>query len=571
MQMNVYIISLPFLVLWCLTVSQIYPVHSQLEGYLWPFIVTDIIVALISPMIVVCSIIPLVKIIRYVTYAKLETRRLLLWLLPFLSYEKGKKGVYWVLEDSFYYKIHGDFCGNLSTALLYTMAGLNFLFSWVYFVDDVFIDQMGFNNCNELTSAQKQNLYCFNIYPTSVYMNCTANATYSGSLFCFEFKQVGRNINVLQSLVISVALYYISVMLTSLVLQAMKLLQKYTQSFLWPALIVTVGFFVFIYGLVHFASAVYFNYYLNVLTLFQVLIASVNIAVLGILVAGGHLMQDKQQCYSENNSTNTSPSRIGLIENWVNDSYASRRNAIYRRRVVPNRIELISMTPIPPENTYSPGPISSHDGVSTFIGPSPHPPVAASSPGPPTPPLSPSSLSNPPPMSAAPPSSHNPPQSPSSAQSISSSLTTTTNPAAQNNDNINETSLMTSDNLPTQEQQQQQQQQQEDDERESVSHNSTIHQMTEEPHYVHAAIVDSTSTPRQLMTPSTSSVSNQTTNMETLLRASNRRIPPAANYVTVDVREDYMTPPTIPLRVHNDGHPASQSESPAGGRKITIV
>ena len=253
-------------------------------------------------MLIIFSIIPIARIVRYVSHNRLETRKLLLWFLPFLGYEKGSKGVYWVLEDSFYYKVHNGFCGGLSTALIYTTAGLTFLFSWVYFIDDVFIKQTGLNNCMQLSPIEMQTTYCFHIHPTNLnmYINCTANNSYSDHLFCFEFKD-GGNMNVIQSLVISIILYYISVICISLTFQIMKFLQHYAHSYLWSTFIVIIGFSVMLFGVLHFASSLYFKYYLNVLTLFQILIISVNIIVVGILIAGGQLMHD-QQSFSENTS-----------------------------------------------------------------------------------------------------------------------------------------------------------------------------------------------------------------------------------------------------------------------------
>lgn len=387
---------------------------------------------------------------------------------------------------------------------------------------------MGFNDCNGPTSAQKQYLYCFNIHPTSVFINCTSNVTYSGSLFCFEFKEAGRNINILQSIVVSAVLYYISVMLASLILKTMKLLQKYALSYLWPTLVVALSFFVFIFGLVHFASAVYFNYHLNVLTLFQILIASVNIAVLGILVAGGNLVQDKQQCCSENTSNTTSPyhgiSGAGLTGHHDVHNYSVNHQGVQ------NRIELISMTPLPSENSYLPAPISTHVNGD--------------------PDLAESHLSNasPPPPSSTPP----PPLS---------SISSATSPYDNNDLPDNLLSTMDHDGH-------------DDGEENNTENTVTVQQISEDQTDASAAIVDSTANPRQVMRPQMSA-NSQTTDMETFLRATDtRRLP--VNYITISPQEGFTTPPIIPIRIHNDLAASQttltkQSESPAGGKKITIV
>ncbi len=413
-----YFIS--FVVLWCITIAQSYDRHPKLTGSLWPFIVTDITTGLVSPILIIFSIIPITRIVRYVSHNRLETRKILLWFLPFLGYEKGSKGVYWVLEDSFYYKVHNGFCGSLSTALIYTTAGLTFLFSWVYFIDDVFVKKTGLSSCMQLNQIEKETTYCFHIHPTdlNLYVNCTANNSYNDHLFCFEFKETGRNANIIQSLVISIILYYISVICISLTFQIMKCLQRYAHSYLWSTFVVMVGFFICLIGVVHFVSALYFRYYLNVLTLFQIFIISANIIVIGILIAGGQLMQN-QQSFSENTSI--------LLNYRVNgDSFTGPNQADDAEFVhVPDNIPVHQTIE---DNTSAdiPHPIDQTNPQDT-----PLTPISDGTPPAILPPPSPSN-SLPPPSSTPPPPLTS---SPSSLQT-SSTITTITKPSITTSDSL---------------------------------------------------------------------------------------------------------------------------------------
>ena len=350
---------------------------------MWPFIVIDVVVGVVSPILIIFSIIPIARIVQYVSHNRLDTRKLLLWFLPFLGYEKGTKGVYWVLEESFHYKIHNGICGGLSTALLYTSAALAFLFSWVYFIDDVLIEQKGLNSCVDLNSGDQNAVTCFYIHPTNInmYVNCTENSSYANELFCFEFKEVGRNSNILQSLVISIILYYISVICISLTFQVMNFLQQNAQSYLWPTLLVTVGFFASFFGVVHFISALYFNHYLNILTLFQILILSANIIVVGILVAGGQFMHDPQS-FSENTS-------VMLNTYQIHDRSHSINMQEINRPEIEQEIEVLA----------HPLHEQSQDNVSLPTGPPTTPPSPESLP----PPAPTNSVSPPPPSSTPPP------------------------------------------------------------------------------------------------------------------------------------------------------------------------
>lgn len=295
---------------------------------------------------IIFSILPIAKIVRFVSHNRLETRKLLLWFLPFLGYEKGSKGVYWVLEDSFYHNIHNGICGNLSTALLYMLGAFTFLFSWVHFIDDVLVEQKGLSSCMQLNPIDKPTTYCFHIHPTdlNMYINCTGN--YTDNLFCFGFNNAGNKATgILQSAVISIILYYITVIFISLMFQVSTFLQRYARSYLWPTLLVAAGFLVFIFGIIHFISALYFNYYLNVLTLFQILIASANIIVVGILVGGGQLMHDQQSFCSENTSIVLNSYQIVGNNNSNNGNQDSRETTRLRNPLLHHDQNSFNVTP----------------------------------------------------------------------------------------------------------------------------------------------------------------------------------------------------------------------------------
>ena len=369
--------------IWCLTISQSYQPNSQFSGTLWPFITTDLTLGLIIPVLVIFSLLPIARIIRYVTYSRIETRKLLLWFSPFLGYEKGNKGVYWVIEDSFYYKIHNGHCGNLSTALIYVMTSLTFLFSWIYFIDKLFIKHTGLVSCMQMNYENlRQSWYCFQINPSNLnlYVNCSQNSSYTGRLFCFAFEEGGNTADIVQAFVISVILYYISVVCISLAFQVMKWLQQHASSYLWPTLLVVTGFVTFSLGMIFFAYNLYFNSHLNILTLFQILVLSANITVVGVLVAGGQLSSD-QQNFSENNSIELTSFRAPWAINNTREPNSQPRVASNSQFTEEGLNRVVPHPSQPPVITM---PTSQDDALATSVALPPSSPTESVSPPPPS-------------------------------------------------------------------------------------------------------------------------------------------------------------------------------------------
>ena len=283
--------------------------NSWLEGSLWPFIAIEVGLGIITPILILCSVLPILRVIRYVSCKKIETRRFLIWFLPFLGYEQGFRETYWVIEDSFYFKINKRRCGNLSTILIYAITALTFLLSWVYFISDAIISQSGIPNCLYLTEQDRESSYCFRIHPTNdnMYINCTDNLNYSEHLFCFEFKQLGKTSNPIQSFVISIVLYYITTICISLTFNIMKILMQHARSCLWPALLILTGILAFLLGIVYFVVAYYLYTNLDILVVFQVIVITANIIVVGILSSIGYPMSN-HQFYNRNNIASLNPS-----------------------------------------------------------------------------------------------------------------------------------------------------------------------------------------------------------------------------------------------------------------------
>ena len=284
------------LVFWSLTLAYSYKNHHFLEGTLWPFLMVDIAIGFLVPVIIALALLPLATMVRHMTYNKLETRKLLHWFMPCLSYEQGNKGSYWVIEDTFYFKIEDKFSSGLNSILIYTMVVLTFMNSWIYFINSTLINQYGVSNCGLLTENMKQYSYCFDIFSDiskGVYVNCSYNFSYDKHLFCFEHISVGRNATLIQTLVICFVLYYITATCISIVFQIVKGLLQYSQIKMWSTLLVLFGAISLILGIAVYAFIFYVHSNLDILGLFQFFTITFDIIVVGVLLKRGHPMLNK--------------------------------------------------------------------------------------------------------------------------------------------------------------------------------------------------------------------------------------------------------------------------------------
>lgn len=271
----------------CLTLLLSYESQPFLKGYLWPFFVVDIIIGLVMPLLISVSLIPIAKTIRYVTNGQIETRKIYRWCLPCLSYERGTKDGYWVIDDAFYFKIGKSLCCGCNTLLIYVMCLMVFLNSWLYFVNAIFTSQQGVEGCHVLSERDKLRLYCFDFYSDigNIFrVNCSLNSTYENNLFCLEFK----NSNLIHTVVVSIVLYYIVATCISVIFQIVRGLLFYSRTGIWSNLVILLGFLVFFLGIAGFVSLYYLHSNFDILSLLQLCTICVCIVTVGILLKKGN-------------------------------------------------------------------------------------------------------------------------------------------------------------------------------------------------------------------------------------------------------------------------------------------
>ena len=278
---------------WSLTLVYDYRHNYIIEGTIWPFLFVDISLGVLAPLLIISSLVPLLKIIRHTTNHQMETRKLYSWCLSFMGYDKGSKGCYWTINDSFHFKIEENFFGGLNTVLVFLLAVTVFMNCWLYLINSAIVDQYGVEYCNVLTEQEKLYSYCFDLYSnrSAIYINCSSNLTYSeGPLFCFQFKLIGQNVAPVQILVTTTVLYYISSTSISAIFQIVNGLLYYTQTQVWSYLVMLLGVTVWVIGIVSVGSVYYIHNNFDILAILQLLTIGISVMIVGLLLKRGNPM-----------------------------------------------------------------------------------------------------------------------------------------------------------------------------------------------------------------------------------------------------------------------------------------
>lgn len=241
------------------------------------------------PFIIVGSVLVIMSILREVTSGSIETRKLLPSIFSCLSYEKGNRESYWMIADSFYYKIATKGVCYSSWAIYATFIA-TFFVVWCFFVNGVVINRYGIPGCSHLTEQTKAVSYCFLLNLggySNVYINCTSNATYKNQLFCFEFKRIGRDVSPISYAVISIVLYYILVTCISTIFKVAEKLTSFATKKCLSSLIVISGVFVFVVGVAIYGTSIFVYMNLNILTGFQIIALCIDIILVGVVILRG--------------------------------------------------------------------------------------------------------------------------------------------------------------------------------------------------------------------------------------------------------------------------------------------
>ena len=262
----------------------------------------EIMIGLVVPILFMLSVVPINSVLRYVTYDRVDIRKIMPKLLPFISFKVGEKHNYWSAIDTFYFEIKDDYrrtyedmekrkwfhlCDTTkSTVIIFLILAFNFLLAWSVFVNGSLVDEFGPESCRELTNVQRERAVCISLGNRSI-VNCSTpeSATIGGPFLCFQFLRFSEQMDIFQSLTSAVVLYFITQKFIAIVLEIIRFFYLFHKSWIWAALVVLSGVAV-IGGDVALIMAALFRFTtsFDLGQIFELLIIGMDIILVGVLL-----------------------------------------------------------------------------------------------------------------------------------------------------------------------------------------------------------------------------------------------------------------------------------------------
>ena len=190
-------------------------------------------------------------ILNFVTREHLDARLLLPELFPPLKFTEWKGDQYWVVVDTFYYKLkkaktEADVeyyhwlhaCDrSISTWYFVTLVLLAVLFSVSLLTEQLIVGSVHVSSCTMLPSGFKST--CFQI-PSLQYVNCTENET-ELNIICLRFLRFGSDTRPVFTIISSLLLYFVCTQIFKYIMSGVKVLQHFYSSKYWGVLILVFG------------------------------------------------------------------------------------------------------------------------------------------------------------------------------------------------------------------------------------------------------------------------------------------------------------------------------------------
>ena len=296
--------------LWAIAVG--YNRSRRVNVSVTPFVVVELLVAVIFPILLYISGILMAIVLDYITYGALDGREALPRILRNVKLEKGAKSDFWIIVNSFYFELpkcentdtgscpepeqmpkkpsgacHSCY-SNRATWLLIIISGMSISLAVSYFVDITLDTQVTVNACND--TRIDRDFSCFNA-STLVFVDCV-NDVDSELLHCFKFYEFGVDVDIVTSIAASFAFYLVAVTTISNIFLAMKIFLHLYHSNLWGYFFIFAGIFLLV-GVIA-VIVIWANGYisaltgelprLNIINLAQMLNISLLVILVGVLI-----------------------------------------------------------------------------------------------------------------------------------------------------------------------------------------------------------------------------------------------------------------------------------------------
>ena len=235
--------------IWGITLS--YDFGFGDENVIWPYIVVELIVGLVCPLLIFIGIVLFAIVMDYVTVGRIDARKAVHTVLPSVQLVIANNNEYWSVKNTFYFLIRkkptnkrSSSCTSLfefSRATIYfiIVIGLSFGVTTSYFMNRTIVEQVNTRECME-------NLH-FDCFVRSNgdwrYVDCADNETLARFSFihCYTFLRFGVDNNPIASLAESFAFYLAMVGFFGQAFGVVKILLRLRPSRLWGIWFAVIG------------------------------------------------------------------------------------------------------------------------------------------------------------------------------------------------------------------------------------------------------------------------------------------------------------------------------------------
>ena len=327
--------------LWAIAVG--YNRSRRVSVGVTPFVVVELLVAVICPTLLFASAVLMAIVLNYVTDGNIDGREALPRILSNVKFVRGKTYDFWIIVDSFSFQLnkkgqpnkgkeeegtnkqaaerpdqpnkekeeegtdkqaakrpakHGicySCFPNSATWILIILSGLTIILAVSYFVDVTLDTQVTVNTCND--TRIDRDFSCFNA-STLVFVDCVEDVD-TILLHCFKFYQFGVDVDIISSLAGAFAFYLVAITAISNTFLAMKICLHLFNTVLWGVLFIIAGVIAFL-GVTIVISVWAVGYIsafigelprLNIINLYQLIITCLFIILVGILMVGSEWVE----------------------------------------------------------------------------------------------------------------------------------------------------------------------------------------------------------------------------------------------------------------------------------------
>lgn len=273
------------------------------------YILVEVVVGLLSPILAIVSAILFSVFFEYVTQGSLDARVFITRLLPVVKLVRGDAKQYWVIESRFYFEINkldtssredceddeegsrvpcNKYCSRTpSTWILAIIVSLAFLLSISYFMNANITEQISLQSCPHSSSMETD---CFNS-TNFEYIDCSdpeiENTTFT-ILHCFRFLRFGRDTDVIGGVSRAFAFYLATLAFFTSAFHVANILINFIPSRLWGLVFMVLGLLTIGAGLTVLFTREAVLLQLDVIQVFQVFMVAIFIMLIGLLLLIGN-------------------------------------------------------------------------------------------------------------------------------------------------------------------------------------------------------------------------------------------------------------------------------------------